>query len=117
MQMIAEAYDSLRKIYSLDAGEISEIFKKFDSGKLHSYLFEITGNVLAKKDELNPEEYLVDKIVDTAGAKGTGKWTSVEGLDRSESVSAIVEATFARAISMHKPLREKLSKAYALESK
>jgi 6-phosphogluconate dehydrogenase len=113
MQMIAEAYDSLRKIYWLSSPEISEIFSVFNKWKLNSYLFEISSKVLLKKDEFNQESYLIDKILDSAWAKWTWKWTSIEWLDRAESVSTIVEATFSRAISTEKTLRTKLSKKYA----
>lgn len=116
MQMIAEAYDGLRKIYGLDAGEIAKIFALFNSWRLNSYLFEITSSVLSKKDEYNDSSYLIDHILDMAWAKGTGKWTSIEWLDRAESVSTIAEATFARSISANKPLRKKLSKIYDLDS-
>lgn len=116
MQMIAEAYDSLRKTYKLNPNEISEIFKKFNNWKLNSYLFEITSIVLSKKDEFNDKEYLIDKILDKAWAKWTWLWTSIDWLNRAESVSTIVEATFARSISSQKILREKLSKKYILET-
>ncbi len=116
MQMIAEAYDSLRKIYKLDSWEISEIFKKYNDWKLNSYLFEITSNVLAKKDEFDDKNYLVDKIMDKAWAKWTWLWTSIDWLNRAESVSTIIEATFSRVISSQKDLREKLSKKYTFKT-
>jgi len=78
MEMIAEAYDSFRKIYKLDAKEISDIFEKYNSWKLNSYLFEITYKVLRQKDDINNSEYLIDKILDKAGAKWTWKWTTIE---------------------------------------
>jgi len=116
IQMIAEAYDSLRKLYNLNAWEISDIFKKFNDWKLNSYLFEITYKVLNKKDELNDSEYLIDKILDEAGAKWTWKWTSIEWFERARSISTIWEATFSRAISWQKDLRIKLSKIYDKEN-
>lgn len=112
MQMITEWYDSLRKLYKLNPKEISEIFKKYNDWKLNSYLIEITYKVLAKKDSFDENKYLIDYILDKAWAKWTGKWTSIEWFDRAESVSTIWEATFARAISEKKQLREKLSNIY-----
>jgi len=112
MQMISEAYDSLRKIYKLNPQEISDIFRKYNDWKLNSYLFEITYKVLEKKDELNENDFLIDKILDKAGAKWTGKWTSIEWYERARSISTIWEATFARAISSQKELRIKLSQIY-----
>lgn len=117
MEMIAEAYNSLRKIYHVLPNEISEIFKKMNEGKLNSYLFEITSHILLKKDEYNSESYIIDKILDRAWSKWTWLWTSIDGLERAESVSTIVEATFARAISSQKWLREKLSKIYSIDEK
>jgi 6-phosphogluconate dehydrogenase len=111
MQMIAEWYDSLRKIYWLSALEISKIFKNYNSRKLNSYLFEITYKVLEKKDEFESWA-LVDYILDKAGAKWTGKWTSIEWYERLRSVSTIWEATYARVISSQKDLRIKLAKIY-----
>lgn len=112
MQMIAEAYDSLRKLYNLNSWEISDIFKEYNEWKLKSYLFEITYKVLNKKDEFDDGEYLIDNILDTAGAKWTWKWTSIEWFERGRSISTIWEATFSRAISSQKELRTKLSKLY-----
>jgi len=115
MQMISEAYDSLRKIYKLNPKEIANIFKKYNEWKLNSYLFEITYKVLEKKDEFDDNEYLIDKILDKAGAKWTWKWTSIEWYERARSISTIWEATFARAISSQKELRTKLSNIYNIE--
>lgn len=112
MQMMSEAYDIYRKVYGLDSKRIAEIFAGYNRGRLDSYLFEIAVHVLEKPDEATGEGYLIDKILDRAGAKGTGLWTSTEGLERGVSVSTITEATVARMISGEKTLRTKLSKIY-----
>ncbi|MBU2523635.1 NADP-dependent phosphogluconate dehydrogenase, partial [Patescibacteria group bacterium] len=110
MQLMAEAYDILRKKYKLKANEIGEIFEKFNEGKLNSYLLEISARVLAKKDD-NSDEYLVDKILDRAAQKGTGKWTAIDGLQRGISVSCISEAVFSRYNSSEIDLRKKISES------
>lgn len=106
MQIMAEAYHLLKDIYGLDAGRISEIFKKYNEGKLRSYLFEIASEVLEKKED---GQYLVDLILDKAAQKGTGKWTGQDALDRGVGLSTITEAVFARAVSSFKDLRKDLS--------
>lgn len=111
MQLIAEAYDTLRTVYKLPAEEISKIFAKYNKGILQSYLFEIAAEVLAKRDDLS-RGYLIDHIRDTAGQKGTGKWTSVESLDRGIALPTITEAVFARYTSAEKELRTTLQKSY-----
>jgi 6-phosphogluconate dehydrogenase len=111
MQMIAEAYEVYRKSYGLSAPEIGKIFEKYNTGVLDSYLIEITAKVLMKKDE-ESDGYIIDKILDRAGAKGTGLWTSVDALESGMAVSSIVEATFARMISSDKILRTELGKGY-----
>ncbi len=111
MQMIAEAYEMLRTIYKLPAPKIAEIFKKFNRGKLKSYLFEIAVEVLSQKDEFQ-KGYLIDHILDKAGQKGTGKWTAIDALDRGVALSSISEAVFARVTSSNKELRKKLAKSY-----
>ena len=111
MQLIAEAYDLLRNIYKLNAKEISEIFKLFNDGPLSSYLFEISAKVLSQKDD-KANGYVVDKILDRAAQKGTGKWTAIDALDRGMATPTIAEAVFARNISSNKQLREELSSIY-----
>ncbi len=109
MQMIAEAYEVYRKSYGLSAPEIADIFAQYNTGVLDSYLIEITAKVLRKKDTLK-DGYTIDSILDRAGAKGTGLWTSTDALESGMSVSSIVEATFARMISADKSLRTELGK-------
>ena len=111
MQMMAEAYDLLRKTYKLSSEKIADIFYEFGKGKLESYLFEISVPVLRKKDE-EKSGHLIDQILDKAGQKGTGKWTAMEGLERAVGVSSISEAVFARINSGEKNLRMELSKLY-----
>lgn len=109
MQIIAEAYSLLNNLYSLKPDEISRVFAQYNQGKLKSYLFEIAVEVLLKKDELT-EGFLIDKILDKAGSKGTGMWTSVDALERGVPVQTITSAVFARYISSQKQQREALAK-------
>lgn len=111
MEIMAEIYDSLRKFNHLDAAEISEVFAKLHQGKLKSFLFEIAIPVLAQKDNM-AEGFLVDKILDKAGQKGTGAWTTVDGALRGISIPTITQAVFARSTSAQKSLRQKLSQQY-----
>lgn len=111
MQLMAEAYDILRKIYKLEAPKIAEIFEKYNQGKLSSYLFEISSKVLNKKDQFN-NGYLVDYILDKAGQKGTGTWTAIDALKRANGLSTITESVFARIISGDKEKRQNLDKIY-----
>ena len=109
MQMMAEAYDLLKNIYNLEAAQLSEIFKKFNSGKLQSYLFEISIPVLSKEED---GKYIVDLILDKAAQKGTGKWTAIDALERGVAVPTITEAVFARFLSNKKEFRKQLSDKY-----
>lgn len=117
MQIMAEAYDILRKQYGVPAGEIAEIFAKFNEGKLNSYLFEIAGKVLRKKDEFNKEVFLIDKILDVAAQKGTGMWTAVESLERAVATPTITTAVYARVSSGEKKQRKLLAERYELKTK
>jgi 6-phosphogluconate dehydrogenase len=110
MQMICEAYLLMRELLGMNAGEISKVFGKWDKGDLDSYLIEITTDILQQKDPENPQGYLVDKILDTAGQKGTGKWTSVSALDMGIPAATIAEAVFARCMSAIKEERVSASK-------
>ncbi len=111
MEIMSEIYDSLRKFNHLDAKEISDIFAKLHDGKLKSFLFEIAVPVLAQKDNVG-EGFLIDKILDKAGQKGTGAWTVVDGALRGIPVSAVAQAVFARSTSAQKDLRLKLGTQY-----
>ena len=107
MQMICEAYDLMTHILGMSAKECSEVFTKWNEGKLDSYLIEITKNILAYKDE--DGEPLVEKILDTAGQKGTGKWTAVSALDQGIPLTLIGEAVFSRFLSALKSERVEAS--------
>ncbi len=111
MQMMAEAYEILSVGYGLSAPEIADIFAGYNEGKLQSFLFEIAVPILRKKDDL-ADGYLLDKILDKAGQKGTGRWTAIEGLDRGVGLSTITEAVCARTVSSFKADRVGLAKLY-----
>ena len=98
MQLIAEAYDLLRHVAGLSPKEISEVFRRWNSGELESYLIDITAEVLAQVDQETGKP-LVDVIVDQAGSKGTGVWTVQTAVGLGVPVTGIAEAVFARAIS------------------
>jgi 6-phosphogluconate dehydrogenase len=104
MQMIAEAYSLLRGVAKLSNSEIATTFAAWNTGELDSYLIEITAEILTKKDEQTGKD-LVDVILDAAGQKGTGKWTSITALDVGAPSSTIAEAVFARCISALKEER------------
>lgn len=108
MQLMAEGYDMVRSIYKLPANEISSIFKTYNQGKLKSFLFEIAITVLAKKDD-RAEGFLVDQILDKAGQKGTGQWTSIDGFERGVAISTINAAVTARSLSAEKARRTRLA--------
>ena len=108
MQLICEAYQLLKDGLGLNADELHEIFAEWNKGELDSYLIEITAEIFAKKDE--DGKPLVDKILDTAGQKGTGKWTGISALDLGMPVTLIGEAVFARCLSALKDERVAASK-------
>ena len=100
MQLIAEAYDLIRRGTGKSPAEIAEIFAEWNRGELESYLIEITAEVLRQVDASTGKP-LVDVILDQAGAKGTGAWTVQTALALGVPVSGIAEATFARSLSSH----------------
>ncbi|KAF8529493.1 6-phosphogluconate dehydrogenase [Gautieria morchelliformis] len=108
MQLIAEAYDILKRGLGLHEDEIASIFDKWNKGVLDSFLIEITTNILKFKDD--DGEPLVTKILDQAGQKGTGKWTAIAALDAGTAVTLIGEAVFARCLSAIKAERNRASK-------
>ena len=108
MQLICEAYDLLQRGLGLTADELHEIFVDWNKGELDSYLIEISSHIFAKKDE--DGKPLVDKILDTAGQKGTGKWTVFSALDLGQPVTLIGESVFARCLSALKDERVEASK-------
>jgi 6-phosphogluconate dehydrogenase len=108
MQIINEAYHLMKDLLGMTDDEQHEVFKKWNEGKLNSYLIEITRDILAFKDEDgNP---LVEKILDKAGQKGTGKWTVDAALDLGIPLTLIGESVFSRCLSAQKDLRVKASK-------
>lgn len=109
MQLISEIYALLKEFYQGDQIKIQEAFKRLQAGKLNSYLFEITCNIFDKKEG---EDYLLDKILDVARQKGTGKWTAQVSLDYGVTIPSIIEAVQARFISMMKAKRVSIAKAY-----
>jgi 6-phosphogluconate dehydrogenase len=108
MQLICEAYDLLQRGLGLTADELHEVFVEWNKGELDSYLIEISSHIFAKKDE--DGQPLVDRILDTAGQKGTGKWTVFSALDLGQPVTLIGESVFARCLSALKAERVEASK-------
>ncbi|MBS4200878.1 NADP-dependent phosphogluconate dehydrogenase [Bacillus sp. FJAT-49732] len=109
MQLICEAYFIMKHILGLNAEELHEVFSEWNKGELDSYLIEITADIFAKVDEETGKP-LVDVIKDTAGQKGTGKWTSQNALDLGVPLPLITESVFARFISAMKEERVAASK-------
>jgi 6-phosphogluconate dehydrogenase len=108
MQLICEAYDLLQRGLGLTADELHTVFADWNTGELDSYLIEISSLIFAKKDEDGSP--IVDKILDTAGQKGTGKWTVFSALDLGQPVTLIGESVFARCLSALKEERVNASK-------
>ncbi|MGB7451228.1 MAG: NADP-dependent phosphogluconate dehydrogenase, partial [Lysobacterales bacterium] len=104
MQMICEAYALMRNVLGMQPQEISTVFGEWNKGELDSYLIEITRDILAKTDDETGLP-MVDVILDKAGQKGTGRWTSLTALDLGVPAQTIVEAVFARALSAIKDER------------
>jgi len=110
MQLIAEAYDLLHRGLGLDAAELHQVFSDWNQGVLDSYLIEITADIFTVKDADGTP--LLEKILDAAGQKGTGKWTAINALDNGSPLTLITEAVFARALSARKQERVTASKLY-----
>ncbi len=108
MQLICEAYQIMRDYLGMSADEMHEVFAKWNQEELDSYLIEITKDILAYKDTDGAP--IVDKILDTAGQKGTGKWTGIAALDEGVPLTLIGEAVFARCLSAIKDERVAASK-------
>ncbi len=109
MQLICEAYQVLRDGLGLNTDELHEVFADWNKGELDSFLIEITAEILSKKSDEDSGP-MVDKILDTAGQKGTGKWTAISALDLGMPVTLIGEAVFARCLSSLKEERVRASK-------
>ena len=109
MQMICEAYWILKNLLGLSAAELHEVFAEWNKGELNSYLIEITANIFAKTDP-DTGKPVAEIILDTAGQKGTGKWTSQSALDLGAPAPTVAEAVFARCLSAVKEERVAASK-------
>ncbi|HYE12753.1 MAG TPA: NADP-dependent phosphogluconate dehydrogenase [Patescibacteria group bacterium] len=109
MQLISEAYFLMSQLLGMTAKEMHKVFSEWNEGELNSYLIEITGNILAKIDEATNLP-LVEVILDKAGQKGTGIWTSQEALELGVAAPTITEAVYARAISSKKSERVEASR-------
>lgn len=107
MQIICEVYHVMKKILRMSNERMSSIFKIWNAGKLNSYLIEITSRILAFKDD---EGFVLDRIRDNAGQKGTGKWASLSAIDLNVELTLIAEAVFARMLSSRIDDRKKASK-------
>ena len=110
MQLICEAYHLMRDMLHMQADEMHEVFARWNETELDSYLIEITRDILAFRDEDGTP--VVDKILDTAGQKGTGKWTSIAALDAGSPLTLISEAVFARCLSAIKEERVRTAGIY-----
>ncbi|MDT4763042.1 decarboxylating NADP(+)-dependent phosphogluconate dehydrogenase [Sphaerochaeta sp. PS] len=110
MQLICEIYDLLHRYLGLSNDEMQQVFSIWNKGDLDSYLIEITADILGYKEEDGSS--LVDHILDTAGQKGTGKWTGIAALHAGTPLTLIVESVFARSVSSQKDERVAASKAF-----
>ena len=103
IQLICECYQIMKDILGMSNEEMHEVFAEWNKGDLDSYLIEITRDILAKKDD--DGRYVLDYILDTAGQKGTGKWTAISALDQGVPLTLIGESVFARCLSAQKEER------------
>ncbi len=110
MQVIAEAYDLMRRGMGMSPAEMSKVFARWDEGRLRSYLIEITSDILATELDGQP---IVDVILDAAGQKGTGKWTVVSSLDLGQPTTLVAEAVYARIVSSDPDARKRAAAIYA----
>lgn len=112
MQLISEAYDLLKKGANLNNDQLYEVFREWNNGEMNSFLMEITRDIFQQKDSLT-DGYLVDQILDKAGAKGTGKWTSEQAMEIGVSIPTIDIAVTSRILSAYKEERVQASQLYA----
>ena len=110
MQLISEAYSLLKNRKGLDDDEMAVVFEEWNKGELDSFLIEITKNILRFRDE--DGKPLLDKILDVAGQKGTGKWSAIAAMDENDPLTLITEAVYARMLSALSSEREKASGLY-----
>ena len=111
MQLICETYDIMKNILGLSYGEMGDVFDQWNRGPLNSYLIEITRDILRYKDE--DGQPLAEKILDTAGQKGTGKWTGIAALEFGVPLTLIGEAVFSRCLSAAKNERVRAAKVFS----
>lgn len=111
MQMMAETYQLMKELLHMPAPAIGQVFRQFDRGKLSGFLADLGSKVLSKKDDLT-DGYVLNHIMDKAAQKGTGSWTSIDGLQRGIALPTITEAVISRVISSNKARREDLDKLY-----
>ncbi|MEO1614520.1 MAG: decarboxylating NADP(+)-dependent phosphogluconate dehydrogenase [Planctomycetota bacterium] len=109
MQLICEAYQLLKELGGLTNDELYDVFDSWNQGDLESYLIEISRDIFSVKDDQGGDEYLVDQILDIAGAKGTGKWMSQLALDLGVPSTLVTTAVFARGLSAQKEARVRAS--------
>ncbi|MFD1431989.1 NADP-dependent phosphogluconate dehydrogenase [Lacticaseibacillus yichunensis] len=110
MELIAESYSVMRNMLNMSVDEIAGVFKEWSEGELSSYLIDITAEILTRKDDLGSDTPIVDLILDAAGNKGTGKWSSQSALELGVPQSVITESVYARYISAMKDERVAASK-------
>jgi 6-phosphogluconate dehydrogenase len=109
MQVIAEAYDLMRRGMGMSPADMSKVFARWDEGRLRSYLIEITSEILATELDGQP---IVDLILDAAGQKGTGKWTVISSLDLGQPTTLVAEAVYARVVSSDPDARKRAAAIY-----
>jgi 6-phosphogluconate dehydrogenase len=109
MQVIAEAYDLMRRGMGMTPMEMSKVFARWDEGRLRSYLIEITSEILTRELDGRP---VVDVILDAAGQKGTGKWTVISSLDLGQPTTLVAEAVYARIVSSDPAARKRAAAIY-----
>jgi 6-phosphogluconate dehydrogenase len=109
MQVIAEAYDLMRRGMGLTPVEMSKVFARWDDGRLRSYLVEITSEILATELDGGP---IIDVILDAAGQKGTGKWTVISSMDLGQPTTLVGEAVYARIVSSDPEARMRAAQIY-----
>ncbi|MEW6237972.1 MAG: decarboxylating NADP(+)-dependent phosphogluconate dehydrogenase [Candidatus Omnitrophota bacterium] len=112
MQLIAEVYDIMRHGLRLTSKEIASIFKEWNEGELQSFLIEITAKIADFPDDLESEGVLIDRILDSAGQKGTGKWTSLTAIELGVPVPTIAASVDSRILSSMKEERERAARVY-----
>ena len=114
MQIIAEAYALLKKVLKLNNEEIAEVFNSWNTNELESYLIEITAAIFKHKND--DGKFTIDTILDSAGQKGTGKWTVIDSAERGQPLTLISEAVYARCLSSLVDMRRKLSNLNPIEN-